>query len=76
MSGRYGELDYHRLTKGGVAFGVGLFVLGTLAEVAASTVFGAPAGWGAVLLTDLELVGVAIAFAAPFLFGIVLPLVE
>ena len=76
MSGRYGELDYHRLTKGGVTFGVALFVLGVLGEAAAGAVFGAPTGWESVLLTDLELVGVAIAFAAPFLFGIVLPLTE
>ncbi|SDL97109.1 hypothetical protein SAMN04487949_0352 [Halogranum gelatinilyticum] len=76
MTGRYGDRDYHRLTKGGVAVGVSLFALGSLCEAAAAAMFGGVAGWTLAFLVELELLGVALAFAAPFLFGIVLPLTE
>lgn len=75
MPGRYGDLDYHRLTKRSVAFGVALFAFGALGRFVGVTLFGGLAGWET-LLVDVELVGVAIAFAAPFVFGIVLPLTE
>jgi hypothetical protein len=76
MSGRYGNVDYHRLTKVGVGFGVTLFVVAALGTFAGDAMFGELTGWGKTVLTDVELVGVAIAFAAPFVFGIVLPLTE
>ena len=76
MLGRSGDVDYHRLTKAGVAFGVGLFAAAALGEFAGRAVFGDLAGWEATLLVNVELAGVAIAFAAPFVFGIVLPLLE
>jgi hypothetical protein len=76
MLGRSGDVDYHRLTKQSVVFGVCLFAVAALGEFAGRAMFGDLAGWGATLLINVELVGVAIAFAAPFVFGIVLPLVE
>jgi hypothetical protein len=76
MSGRYRGIDYHRLTKSSVVFGVVLFVAAALGKFAGNALFGGLVAWETALLANVELVGVAIAFAAPFVFGIVLPLIE
>jgi hypothetical protein len=76
MSGRYGDIDYHHLTKSSVVFGVALFVAAALSKFAGAAVLGGLTGWETTLLANVELAGVAIAFAAPFVFGIVLPLTE
>jgi hypothetical protein len=76
MTGRYGNLDYPRLTKTGFAFGVALFAVGVLGHVAGSAFFGPLPGWESVLLTDMEILGIAIAFFSPIVFGILLPLTE
>ncbi|EJN59682.1 hypothetical protein SAMN04487950_3147 [Halogranum rubrum] len=76
MSGRYGDVDYHRLTKTSVGFGVSLFVVAALGTFAGDAMFGEMTGLGETLLTNAELLGVAIAFTAPFVFGILLPLTE
>lgn len=75
MSGRYSDVDYHHLTKTSVVFGVVLFVAAAVGEFAGTTLFGGLVGWELALLSNVELAGVGIAFAAPFLFGIVLPLI-
>jgi hypothetical protein len=76
MSGRYGDVDYHHLTKVGVAFGVALFVAAALGQFAGNALFGGLARWETALLANVELAGVGLAFAAPFVFGILLPLTE
>lgn len=76
MSGRYGNLDYPRLTKTSFGFGVALFVLGALGHVAGPALFGPLPGWESVLFTDMEILGVLIALLSPFIFGILLPLTE
>jgi hypothetical protein len=76
MAGRYGNLDYPRLTKTSFAFGVALFGLGALGHVAGPALFGPLPAWESVLFTDMEMIGVAIALVSPFLFGILLPLTE
>jgi hypothetical protein len=76
MAGRYGNLDYPRLTKTGFAFGVALFAFGVLGHVVGTAMYGTLPGWENVLLTDLEILGLLIAFFSPIVFGIVLPLTE
>ncbi|MDZ7702323.1 MAG: hypothetical protein U5J98_09825 [Halobacteriales archaeon] len=74
--GRYGDLDYARLTKGGVAIGVALFLIGAGGEWAIhSWLTGAPT-WEDALFFDLEVIGILLFAVSPFLFGIFLPLTE
>jgi hypothetical protein len=69
-------IDYPRWTKRSFLFGVGLFALGALGELLASTLLGPLPGWEQMLLFDAEVLGLLIALFAPILFGIVLPLTE
>lgn len=76
MTGRYGNLDYPRLTKSAFLFGVTLFAVGALAELVGHAAFGALPGWQDTLFLDMEIIGIAIALLSPFVFGIALPLTE
>jgi hypothetical protein len=76
MVGRYGKLDYPRLTKTSFAFGVALFAFGIIGHVAGNALYGTLPGWESVILTDMEMLGVIIAFFSPIVFGILLPLTE
>lgn len=75
-SGRYGELNYSRLTKGGVALGAALFALGVLGELLGRTVFGGVSSLEDSVLVAFEFLGPAIAIAAVLVFGIAMPLTE
>lgn len=76
MAGRYGNLDYPKLTKRGVFLGLALFGIGALGEVAVHVLgIGLP-GWEQMLLFDAEVVGVLLMLLVPFVFGILLPLTE
>ncbi|MFB6091241.1 MAG: hypothetical protein ABEJ97_09305 [Halobellus sp.] len=76
MAGRYGDIDYPTLTKRSFLLGLGLFAFGALGEfVLASTGLAVPA-WEHALLVDAEWLGVVLALASPFVFGILLPLTE
>nr|WP_276273926.1 hypothetical protein [Halomicroarcula sp. GDY20] len=61
------------MAKRGFLLGAGLFALGALGELAAHTLLGPLPGWGDLLLTDMEALGILIALFAPLVFGIVLP---
>lgn len=74
--GRYGKLDYPKLTKYGFGLGVGLFCFGALGALLGPLVFGSLPGWEAALFVDSEAVGILVAFLSVLLFGIVLPLTE
>ncbi|QLG60688.1 DUF7860 family protein [Halorarum salinum] len=74
--GRYGDLDYARLTKGGVAVCAATFVLALLAQFGAAAAGIALPGWEAMLLTDLEYLSILGAVLSVFVFGVVLPLTE
>ena len=74
--GRYGELDYGRLTKYGFGLGVFLFVLGVAGAFLGPAVFGPLPGWEEALFVESEATGIIVAFLSVVLFGIVLPLTE
>ncbi|WP_266074983.1 DUF7860 family protein [Haladaptatus caseinilyticus] len=74
--GRYGKLDYPKLTKAGFLLGVALIAIGALGEIAGPALFGPLPAWENMLLTDLEIVGILLGLLSPFVFGILLPLTE
>lgn len=74
--GRYGDVDYARLTKGGVLFGVSLFLLGAGGEWAIHAMSMQAPAWEDALFFDLEVIGLLIFAISPFLFGVFLPLTE
>ncbi|WP_410765912.1 hypothetical protein [Haloferax sp. DFSO60] len=76
--GRYGKLDYPRLTKTGVGLGIALFIFGAVgAKVAlAASSGGQLPGWERTLFFDAEVIGVLLLLFSPIIFGIVMPLTE
>lgn len=76
MVGSQNRINHATLTKRSFLFGLGLFVLSELAEPLQRLVgFGIP-GWEHSLLGVGAGIGVLVALLSPFVFGIVLPLVE
>jgi hypothetical protein len=76
MTGRYGDLDYPALTKGGTLLGVALFALGALGELAIHALRLQVPAWEATLLFDAEVLGVLLVLFSPLVFGLLLPLTE
>ncbi|QSG16246.1 hypothetical protein [Halapricum desulfuricans] len=74
--GRYGDLDYPKLTRNGFLLGVGLLVAGLLGEALGPAVLGSLPAWGHTLFLDLEMLGIVVGLFAPIVFGIALPLTE
>lgn len=70
------QMDHATLAKRGFLLGVGLFVFGVLGEVAGPMLFGTLPGWGDMLLTDMEGLGILLGLFSPLIFGIILPLIE
>lgn len=73
---QYRNMDHATLAKRGFLLGVGLFALGALGELTAHALLGPLPGWGNLLLTDMEALGILLALFAPLVFGVVMPLVE
>jgi hypothetical protein len=76
MPGRYGDIDYPRVTKLGVLAGATLFALGLLGEVVGSALFGPLPAWEHALFFDMEALGIVLVLVVPFVFGVALPLTE
>ncbi|ELZ03115.1 DUF7860 family protein [Natrialba asiatica] len=74
--GRYGSLDYARLTKTGFLLGLGVFALGAGGELAGNAFYGGLPGWEHTLFFYAEVLGLLIGFFSPWVFGILLPLTE
>jgi hypothetical protein len=72
----HGSMDYAANLKRGFFLGVGLFLLGVIGGKVAPMLFGTLPGWEQTLFFDLEVVGIAVAFCSPLVFGLVLPLLE
>lgn len=75
MAGRYGEMDYGSLTKGGVAVGAVLFAVGAIAEVTMGARGALSPTLDAALLT-MEFLGPVVALLSVVVFGIAMPLTE
>ncbi|MDZ7731474.1 MAG: hypothetical protein U5K37_12010 [Natrialbaceae archaeon] len=73
---RHGSMDYPRLTKIGFLVGVAMFAIGTGGEFAGHAIIGELPAWENTLLFGLTAIGLVVAFFAPIIFGIVLPLTE
>jgi len=73
---QYGSRDHATLAKRGFLLGVGLFALGALGELTTHALLGPLPGWGNMLLTDMEALGILLALFAPLVFGIIMPLIE
>ncbi|MFC7069654.1 hypothetical protein [Halobaculum lipolyticum] len=76
MAGRYGNLDYPRLTKLSVLGFLSLFVVAVGVNAAVSLTGGSLPGWEETLLLDVEMLSVLGIFLSVFVFGIALPLTE
>ncbi|MFC7226065.1 hypothetical protein N0B31_01515 [Salinirubellus salinus] len=76
MAGRYGSLDYPKLTKRGFLLGLGLFIFGVTAEFAIGVLGLQVPAWEEVLLLDAIGLGIVVALFSVLVFGIVLPLTE
>ncbi|MCO8266257.1 MULTISPECIES: DUF7860 family protein [Haloferax] len=75
--GRYGDIDYPRMTKTGLGLGLALFLFGAVgAKVALAMSGGSIPGWERTLFFDAEWIGIALVLFSPIIFGIVLPLTE
>lgn len=74
--GRYGNLDYSRLTKIGFFLGLSLFIIGAGGEFVGHTYLNDLPAWESTLLYFIEVIGLLIGFFSPFVFGIFLPLTE
>jgi hypothetical protein len=76
MTGRYGDIDYPRVTKLGTLAGVALVAAGALGELVGPALFGPLPAWEHTLFFDLEVLGVVLLVFVPFVFGVALPLTE
>ncbi|WP_158058763.1 DUF7860 family protein [Halorussus halophilus] len=74
--GRYGDLDYERVTKLGFLLSLALFAVGAGGELTAATMHWTLPAWEHTLLVDMEILGVVGALFTPLVFGIILPLTE
>lgn len=74
--GRYGSLEYERLTKYDFLLGVGLLVIGGGGELIGHALFGQLPSLESTLFFDLEVAGTAMMLIVPFVLGIALPLTE
>jgi hypothetical protein len=74
--GRYGNLDYPKLTKRGFALGVAMLLVGAAGEAFLPALVGPLPPWEDALLLDLEILGLVVAFLSPVVVGFALPLTE
>ena len=76
MTGRYGDIDYPKVTKRSVLLGLTLFLIGAIGELLIHTMGLQVPAWEETLLFDLEIIGTLIVLCSSFVFGIILPLTE
>ncbi|WP_254839899.1 hypothetical protein [Natronomonas marina] len=70
------NFDYARIAKTGFLAGVALFALGVIGELAGHAVLPSMPAAVEQALLGMEILGVAVGFVVPIVFGAVLPLVE
>ncbi|WP_330631341.1 DUF7860 family protein [Halocatena halophila] len=69
-------VNHELLVKLGFSVGVGLFVLGAAGQGLLPAITGPLPSWEQSLLLGAEEVGLVVGFFSPFVFGILLPLIE
>lgn len=74
--GRYGNMDYPRMTKRGFLLGLALLSIGAIGSAIGHGFFEPLPAWESTLLFDLEVIGLVIGFFSPLIFGIFMPLTE
>ena len=74
--GRYGDVNYQRVTKLGFLASIALFAIGAGGEFSAAAMHLSLPAWEDALFTDLEILGTLGALLIPLFFGIILPLTE
>lgn len=74
--GRYGNLDYPKMTKVGFGTGALVFLLAVVGEWAWTTYYGPLPAWEVTLLWDVEVLAILLMVFSPFVFAILLPLTE
>lgn len=72
----YRNPDYGQLAKGGFLLGLVMIAAGASGEWAIHSQLLVLAAWVDSLFFDLEVLGVLVFLLSPFVFGIVLPLIE
>ncbi|WP_222916922.1 hypothetical protein [Natrinema sp. SYSU A 869] len=72
----YSGHDYPKMAKTGFFLGLTLFVIGAGSELVGHAVFGSLPQWENTLFFALTMIGFAIGFTSPFVFGILMPLTE
>jgi hypothetical protein len=70
------SLDHAKIAKTGFLAGLGLFAAGVVGEFAGHSVVSSMPGSLESVLLMMEVLGVAVAFFVPVVFGAVLPLME
>ena len=70
------SLDHAKIAKTGFLAGLGLFAAGVVGELAGHSVVSSMPETLAGALLMMEVLGVAVAFFVPVIFGAVLPLME
>jgi hypothetical protein len=70
------EPSYPWLAKSSFFSGIGLFVLALLVQGIGPMLVGPLPSWSSTVIIDLEVLGLLLAFFAPIIFGVVMPLVE
>lgn len=74
--GRYGDLNFARLTKTGFLLSLALFAIGAGGELLATHMQWSLPTWETTLLFDMEILGSLGMLFVPFFFGIFLPLTD
>ncbi|WP_254525159.1 hypothetical protein [Natrinema caseinilyticum] len=73
---RHSGHEYPELAKTGFLLGLVLFVVGSGSELIGHALFGSLPQWENTLFVTLIAVGFLVGFFSPFVFGVVMPLVE
>lgn len=74
--GRYGNLDYPKLTRTGFLLGLALITIGLGTELVAHSLHYQLPAWEETLLFDMGVIGILLFLLSPLVFGVVLPLTE
>lgn len=70
------DFDYARIAKTGFLAGIALFAVGVVGELAGHALIASMPPSAEQALFALEVIGVAVGFLIPIVFGAVLPLTE